>query len=60
MLDDVQTSVPLPQTTYVDIQYSAYNKHIVNFLEKGSTMTPEEVSQLILKDVEEEVAKQMG
>ncbi|MEA3407988.1 MAG: extracellular solute-binding protein [Chloroflexota bacterium] len=58
MREDVENAVPLPQTTWVDIQYSAYNKHIVNFTEPGSTMSPEECAQLIYDDVKEEVEKQ--
>jgi ABC-type glycerol-3-phosphate transport system substrate-binding protein len=58
MLDDVADAVPLPQTTYIDIQYSAYNKHFALFTEPGATMTPGEIAQSILKDVKEEVAKQ--
>lgn len=58
MRADVEKAVPLPQNTYIDLQYSAWNKHRVPFTEPGSTMTAAEVADLIMKDVKEEVAKQ--
>jgi len=58
MREDVEGAVPLPQTTWIDIQYDAYNKHIVEFTEPDSTMSAEECGQLILKDAKEEIAKQ--
>jgi ABC-type glycerol-3-phosphate transport system substrate-binding protein len=58
MREDVEKAIKMPQHTWIDIQYAAYNRYIVSFLEKGSTMSPDECAQLILKDVEEEVAKQ--
>lgn len=58
MREDVAKAIPLPQTTWVDIQYDAYGKHYVNFTEPDSTMSPEECAQLIYDQVKEEVAKQ--
>lgn len=58
MREDVERAIPMPKTTWVDIQYAAYGKHIVNFTEPGSTMTPEECAKLIYEDVKAEVAKQ--
>lgn len=58
MREDVERAIPLPQTTWIDIQYAAYDKHIIPFTDPGSTMTADECAQLILKDVKEEIAKQ--
>jgi len=54
----VERAVKLPQTTYVDVQYAAYDKQIVNLTEPGSQMTPEECAKLIYDEVQAEVAKQ--
>jgi hypothetical protein len=35
-----------------------FQKHRVPFTEPGSVMTPEECAQLILKDSQDEIAKQ--
>jgi len=58
MRQDVERAVKLPQTTYVDLQYAAYDKQIVNLTEPGSQMTPEECAKLIYDEVQAEVAKQ--
>ena len=58
MLEDVNRSVPAPRNNYYLIQHSVFTKYKVPFTEVGSTMTPEECAQLILKEVKEEVAKQ--
>ena len=58
MLEDVNRSVATPRNNYYLIQHSAFNKHRVTFTEVGSTMTPEECAQLILKDSQDEIAKQ--
>ena len=58
MLENVKKSVPAPRNNYYTIQHTMFKKHIVNFTEKGSTMSPEEVAELIYKDSKEEIAKQ--
>ena len=58
MLEDVNRSIPTPNNTYYLIQHTMFNKHRVPFTDPGSTMTPEECAQLILKDSKEEIAKQ--
>jgi len=58
MLEDVERSVVTPRNQYYLIEHTYWNKHRVPFTEPGSTMTPEECAQLILKDSEEEIAKQ--
>ncbi|MBM3189646.1 MAG: twin-arginine translocation signal domain-containing protein [Chloroflexi bacterium] len=58
MLDDVNRSVPAPRNNYYTIQNTMFQKHRVTFTEVGSTMTPEECAQLILKDTQDEIAKQ--
>ena len=58
MLDDVNNSIPTPRNTYYLIQHTMYRKHMVPFTEPGSTMTPEEMAQLVKKDSEEEISKQ--
>lgn len=58
MREDVERAVKLPQTTWVDIQYDAWGKYIVEFSEPGSTMSPQECAQLIYDQVMAEIAKQ--
>ena len=58
MREDVEKAIPLPQTTWVDIQYAAWGKHWVTFTEPDSTMSPQECAKLIYDDVKAEVAKQ--
>ena len=58
MREDVKRSVVAPRNNYYIIQHTYWNKHRVPFTEPGSTMTPEECAQLILKDSKEEIAKQ--
>jgi len=59
MREDVERAIPLPQNTWVDIQYDAWGKYIVLFTEPGSTMSPQECAQLIYDQVKAEVAKQV-
>jgi ABC-type glycerol-3-phosphate transport system substrate-binding protein len=58
MLDDVNRSVVPPRNNYYTIQNTMFQKHRVPFTEPGSVMTPEECAQLILKDSQDEIAKQ--
>jgi len=48
----------IPQNTYVMIEYSAYSKWWAQFTDPGSTMSPQEFGDSVLKDVKAEIAKQ--
>lgn len=58
MREDAANSVVTPRNNYYLIQHSMFRKHIVPFTEPGSTMSPEECAQLILKDSKDEISKQ--
>ncbi len=58
MREDVAKSVVTPRNTYYLIQHTMYVKYLAPFTEVGSTMTPEECAQSILKDSKEEISKQ--
>jgi hypothetical protein len=49
MREDVAKSVVTPRNTYYLIQHTMYVKYLAPFTEVGSTMTPEECAQSILK-----------
>ena len=58
MRADVETAPLIPQNTYIMIEYSAYSKWWPQFTDPGSTMTPQEFGDAVLKDVRAEIAKQ--
>jgi ABC-type glycerol-3-phosphate transport system substrate-binding protein len=58
MRDQVDRSVARPFNNYFSIQDTAYQKYIVQLVEPGSTMTPEECAKLILEESLAEIAKQ--
>jgi hypothetical protein len=58
MREQVDRSVARPFNNYFSIQDSHYRKYIVELTEPGSTMTPEECAQAILKDSTAEIEKQ--
>ena len=58
MLDQVDHSVIRPFNNYFSIQDSMYAKYVVQLVEPGSTMTPEECAKAILEDSKAEIAKQ--
>jgi ABC-type glycerol-3-phosphate transport system substrate-binding protein len=58
MRNQVDRSMPRPFNNYFSIQDTYYRKYIVTLVEPGSTMTPEECAQQILKDSRDEIAKQ--
>jgi N,N'-diacetylchitobiose transport system substrate-binding protein len=58
MLDDVKRSVVTPRNNYYIIEHTMFNKHRIKFTDPGSTMKPEEFAQLVLKDSQDEIAKQ--
>lgn len=58
MRADVETAPLIPQNTYVMIEYTAFDKWWPLFTDPGSTMSPEEFGNSMLKDIEAEIAKQ--
>ena len=58
MRAQVDRSVIRPFNNYFSIQDAAYAKYVVQLVEPGSTMTPEECAKLILEDSKAEIAKQ--
>jgi len=58
MRAQVEKSVIRPFNNYFSIQDGAYRKHIVELVEPGSTMTPEECAKAIVEDARAEIAKQ--
>lgn len=58
MREQVNNSVARPFNNYFSIQDTYYRKYIVELVEPGSTMTPEECAQAILADSLEEIEKQ--
>ncbi len=58
MRAQVDRSVARPFNNYFSIQDTAYQKYIVQLVEPGSTMTPEECAKLILEESLAEIAKQ--
>ena len=58
MRDQVERSVIRPFNNYFSIQDTFYQKYIVQLVEPGSTMTPEECASLILQDSLAEIEKQ--
>ncbi|MEI8192162.1 MAG: hypothetical protein WCI75_20850, partial [candidate division NC10 bacterium] len=58
MRSQVDRSIARPFNNYFSIQDSFYRKYLVQFVEPGSTMTPEECAASIVKDTKAEIAKQ--
>ena len=58
MRAQVDHSVIRPFNNYFSIQDSMYAKYVVQLVEPGSTMTPEECAKAILEDSKAEIAKQ--
>lgn len=58
MRAQVDRSVIRPFNNYFSIQDSAYRKYVVQMVEAGSTMTPEECAKLIMEESAAEIAKQ--
>ena len=58
MREQVDRSVIRPFNNYFSIQDTYYKKYIVELVEPGSTMTPEECASLILADSMAEIEKQ--
>ena len=58
MREQVDRSVIRPFNNYFSIQDTYYKKYIVQLVEPGSTMTPEECGALILADSTAEIEKQ--
>jgi ABC-type glycerol-3-phosphate transport system substrate-binding protein len=60
MREQVDRSTPRPFNNYFSIQDTHYRNYIVQLVEPGSTMTPEECAQAILKDSMAEIEKQQA
>lgn len=58
MREQVNNSVPRPFNNYFSIQDTHYRNYIVQLVDPGSTMTPEECAQGILDDSLAEIEKQ--
>jgi len=58
MRAQVEKSVIRPFNNYFSIQDGAYKKHIVELVEPGSTMTPEQCAKAIVDDAKAEISKQ--
>lgn len=58
MRAQVERSVPRPFNNYFSIQDTHYQNYVVQLVEPGSTMTPEECAQLILQASLDEIAQQ--
>ena len=58
MRDQVERSVARPFNNYFSIQDTHYRNFIVQLVEPGSTMTPEECAKSIVEASREEIAKQ--
>ncbi len=58
MRDQVERSVIRPFNNYFAIQDTHYRNYIVQLVEPGSTMTPEECAKAILEASQEEISKQ--
>ena len=58
MRDQVERSVIRPFNNYFAIQDTHYRNYVVQLVEPGSTMTPEECAKAILEASQEEISKQ--
>jgi len=58
MRAQVERSMMRPFNNYFSIQDSFYAKYVVQFVEPGSKMTPEELAANVIKDSLAEIAKQ--
>lgn len=58
MREQVERSVIRPFNNYFSIQDTHYRNYVVQLVESGSTMTPEECATAILEASREEIAKQ--
>jgi len=57
-LESARKSRVTPRDCKILLQSSAYQKHVVPFLEKGAGVSPKECALAIWKDIQAEVAKQ--
>ncbi len=60
MRDQVERSVARPFNNYFSIQDTHYRNFIVQLVEPGSTMTPEECAAAIVEATREEISKQVA
>jgi hypothetical protein len=60
MRAQVERSVARPFNNYFSIQDTHYRNFIVQLVEPGSTMTPEECAAAILEATREEISKQQA
>lgn len=58
MRTDVEKALLIPQNTFVTLEYDAFAKNWAPFTDTGSTMSPQEFGDTMMKDIKDAMAKQ--